>query len=89
MVTLLKKLQRSVARKLFLYHLLKVRLVSTKCLALYPVNHTGTLNREEYTAFIKERNTSSWLFYNDAAVCRLSMAKTNNTSSYIYIYEAI
>ena len=53
------------------------------------VNHTGTLNRGHYTAFIKQPNISSWLFCNDATVFKSSVEETDNTSSYIYFYEAI
>ena len=53
------------------------------------VNHKGTLNKGNYTAFIKQPNTLSWLFCNDPVIFRSPVEKINNSSSYIYIYEAI
>ena len=34
------------------------------------INHTGSLNRGHYTAFIKTSNNKSWLHCNDAAVLK-------------------
>ena len=73
----------------FLYHLLMRFSFHKKFSLKATANHTGTLNRGQYTAFIKQLNTSSWLFCNDAAIVRSSVEKTNNTSIYIYVYEAI
>ena len=56
---------------------------------LATVNHTGTLERGHYTAFIKIANTDSWLYCNDAAVLKADQKQVNNASSYIYFYEAI
>ena len=52
------------------------------------INHTGSLTRGHYTAFIKIPNSKSWLHCNDAAVLRANENKVNNTSSYIYFYES-
>ena len=52
------------------------------------INHTGSLTRGHYTAFIKIPNSKSWLHCNDAAVLRTNENKVNNTSSYIYFYES-
>ena len=60
-----------------------------KFIFMTTVNHTGTVNGGHYTAFIKQPNSSSCLFCNDAAIFGSSVEKTNNTSSYIYIYETI
>ena len=51
------------------------------------VNHTGTLDRGHYTAFIKPKTSSKWSFCNDAAVLSSVEASVNNTSSYICFYE--
>lgn len=44
------------------------------------VNCTETLIRGHHTVFIKQPNSSSWFFCNDAAVFRSSVKKINNTS---------
>ena len=53
------------------------------------VNHTGTLDKGHYTAYVTLSNSSSWQFCDDIAVLRSSVEKVNNTSSYICIYKAI
>ena len=55
---------------------------------LATINHSGSLTRGHYTAFIKIPNSKSWLHCNDAAVLRANENKVNNTSSYIYFYES-
>ena len=48
------------------------------------VNHTGTLDKQHYTAYVKPSNSSSWQFCNDAAVLGFSVEKVNNTSSFTF-----
>ena len=50
-------------------------------------NHSGTLDTRHYTAFIKQPNSSYWLFCNNAAVFRASLEKRNDTS-YLFLYKA-
>ena len=52
------------------------------------VNHTGNLNRGHYTSFINVKDSDVRYFCNDAAVLSSSKSSTNNTSSYIYFYQA-
>ena len=52
------------------------------------INHTGNLNRGHYTAFTKFLNSGTWKFYNDAAVIDSVESSINNSSSYLYFYEA-
>ena len=59
----------------------------TKYQLIATVNHTGTLDKGHYTAFIKPNKSKNWLFCNDAAVLGSSEASVNNTSSYICFYE--
>ena len=53
------------------------------------INHTGNLDRGHYTSFIKSSGSNQWLFCNDAAVLNSTENSVNNTSSYIYFYEAV
>ena len=53
------------------------------------INHTGNLDRGHYTSFIKTSGSNQWLFCNDAAVLNSTENCVNNTSSYIYFYEAV
>ena len=55
---------------------------------LATVNHTGSLDRGHYTAYIR-RQQDSWLHCNDAAVVLSEESKVNNDSSYVYFYEKI
>ena len=53
------------------------------------INHSGSLDRGHYTAFIKKVNDNSWLHCNDAAVLSVKEESLNNNSSYIYFYELL
>ena len=60
---------------------------SKKFKLLGTINHSGSLNRGHYTAFIKIPNTKSWLHCNDAAVLEAKEREVDNNSSYIYFFE--
>ena len=53
------------------------------------INHSGSLDRGHYTAFIKKANDNSWLHCNDAAVLSAKEENLDNNSSYIYFYELL
>ena len=53
------------------------------------INHTGNLSRGHYTSFIRLTDPTRWLFCNDAAVINSTENNVNNTSSYVYFYEAV
>ena len=53
------------------------------------INHTGSLDRGHYTAFIRTPINNSWLHCNDAAVVTSVEKNLDNNSSYIYFWEMI
>ena len=53
------------------------------------INHSGSLDRGHYTAFIRKANDNSWLHCNDAAVLSAKEENLDNNSSYIYFYELL
>jgi len=51
------------------------------------INHTGNLKQGHYTAYIKNASTS-WSHCNDSAVLPSSKSMLDNTSSYLFFFEA-
>ena len=51
------------------------------------INHSGTLNRGHYLAFIKD--LSSWYSCNDKLVFNVEEGSLNNTTSYILFYRKV
>ena len=51
------------------------------------INHTGNLKQGHYTAYIKNASTS-WSHCNDSAVLPTSKSMLDNTSSYLFFFEA-
>ena len=50
------------------------------------INHSGTLNRGHYWAFIKDLHSSTWYSCNDKSVFNVEENYVNNTTSYILFY---
>ena len=50
------------------------------------INHSGTLNRGHYWAFIKDLHSSSWYSCNDKSVFNVEENSVNNTISYIIFF---
>ena len=53
------------------------------------INHTGSLERGHYTAYIKMPHKNKWLHCNDTAVIPTNEENLNNESSYLYFYEKV
>ena len=53
------------------------------------INHSGTLNKGHYWAFIKDLHSSSWHSYNDKLVFNVEDNSLNNTTSYILFYSKV
>ena len=53
------------------------------------INHSGTLNRGHYWAFIKDLHSSSWYSCNDKLVLNVEERSLNNTTSYILFYRKV
>ena len=53
------------------------------------INHSGTLNRGHYWAFIKDLHSSSWYSCNDKLVFNVEERSLNNTTSYIFFYRKV
>ena len=53
------------------------------------INHSGTLNRGHYWAFIKDLHSSSWYSCNDKLVFNVEERSLNNTTSYILFYRKV
>ena len=53
------------------------------------VNHSGTLNRGHYWAFIKDLHSFSWNSSNDKSVFNVEENSINNTTSYILFYRKV
>ena len=53
------------------------------------INHSGTLNRGHYWAFIKDLHSSSWYSCNDKSVFNVEENSVNNTTSYILFYRKV
>ena len=51
------------------------------------VNHSETLEKVHYNAYVTLPKSLSWQFCNDTAVLWPSVEKVNNTPFYIYIYK--
>ena len=52
-------------------------------------NHSGTLNRGHYWAFMKDLHSSSWYSCNGKLVFNVEENSVNNTTSYILFYKKI
>ena len=50
------------------------------------INHSGTLNRGHYWAFIKDLHSSTWYSCNGKSVFNVEENYVNNTTSYILFY---
>ena len=53
------------------------------------INHSGTLNRGHYWAFIKDLHSSSWHSCNDKLALNVEERSLNNTTSYILFYRKV
>ena len=53
------------------------------------INHSGTLNRGHYWAFIKDLHSSSWYCCNDKSVFNVEENSVNDTTSYIPFYRKV
>ena len=53
------------------------------------INHSGTLNRGHYWAFIRDLHTSSWYSCNGKLVFNVEESSLNNTTSYILFYRKV
>ena len=53
------------------------------------INHSGTLNRGHYWAFIRDLHSSSWYSCNDKLVFNVEERSLNNTTSYILFYRKV
>ena len=53
------------------------------------INHSGTLNRGHYWAFIKGLHSSSWYSCNDKLVFNVEERSLNNISPYILFYRKV
>ena len=53
------------------------------------INHSGTLNRGHYWAFIKDLHSSSWYSCNDKLIFNVEERSLSNTSSYILFYRKV
>ena len=53
------------------------------------INHSGTLNRGHYWAFIKDLHSSSLYSCNDKLVFNVEENSVNNTTSYILFYRKV
>ena len=62
---------------------------TNKCSLIATINHSGTLNRGHYWAFIKDLHSSSWYSCNDESVFNVEENSVNNTTSYILIYRKV
>ena len=50
--------------------------------------HSGTMQRGHYTAYVKERDKSSWLLCNDKAVIHIEGDLKDSEMSYVLFYES-
>ena len=53
------------------------------------INHSGTLNRGHYWAFIKDLHSSTWYSWNDKSVFNVEQNYVNNATSYIPFYSKV
>ena len=53
------------------------------------INHSGTLNRGHYWAFIKDLHSSTWYSCNDKSVFNVEENYVNNATSYILFYSKV
>ena len=53
------------------------------------INHSGTLNRGHYWAFIKDLHSSSWYSCHEKSVFNVEENSVNNTTSYILFYRKV
>ena len=53
------------------------------------INHSGTLNRGNYWAFIKDLHSFTWYSCNDKSVFNVEENYENNTTSYILFYSKV
>ena len=54
---------------------------------LATVNHSGTLERGHYTAYVRDTVSNDWWFCNDKAVIRASVANLSNSNSTLFFFE--
>ena len=52
------------------------------------INHSGTLNRGHYTAYVREPS-GCWWFCNDKAVIPASVQNLSNSDSYLFFYGRV
>ena len=53
------------------------------------INHSGTLNKGHYWAFIKDLHSPSWYSCIDKSVFTVKENSVNNTTSYILFYRKV
>ena len=53
------------------------------------INHSGTLNRGHYWAFIKDLHSSSWYSCNGKLVFNVEERSVNNSTPYILFYRKV
>ena len=53
------------------------------------INHSGTLNRGNYWAFIKDLHSSTWYSCNGKSVFNAEENYVNNATSYILFYSKV
>ena len=53
------------------------------------INHSGTLNRGHYWAFIRDLHSSSWYSCNGKLVFNVEERSLDNTTSYILFYRKV
>ena len=53
------------------------------------INHSGTLNRGHYWAFIKDLHSSTWYSCNDKSVFDAEENYVNNATSFILFYSKV
>jgi ubiquitin C-terminal hydrolase len=59
---------------------------SNKFSLVATINHSGNLVAGHYWAFIKEKNSNSWLQCNDKSVLKVKPSALNNNSFYVLFY---
>ena len=53
------------------------------------INHSGTLSRGHYWAYIKDLHLPCWYLCNDKLVSNVKESYLNNTTSYILFYSKV
>ena len=59
---------------------------SSKYSLVATINHSGTLDKGHYTAFVKDSKSLDWYFCNDKSVSKALSTSVNNTTSYLLFY---